>query len=88
LDEKVDTQKSISAFGFRLRRFSKKEISGVEEKDLSPLFFQLGDKGGLLGDTTKGIPKSSTGLNLTHHVVRVDDAELDFRCGLDERSAG
>jgi hypothetical protein len=85
LDEEIDTQKGISPFGFRLGRFSKKEISGVEEKDLSFLFFQLGDKGGLLGDTAKGAPESAAGLDLAHHIVRVNDAELDFRCGLDER---
>jgi hypothetical protein len=45
LDEEVNTKKGIPAFGFRLKRFSKEEISCVEKKDLIPIFFDLGDKG-------------------------------------------
>jgi hypothetical protein len=78
LDEEIDTQKGICSFGFRLRKFSKKEVSGIEKEDLSPLFFYLQDKGGFLGDTAKRAPESPTGLDLAHHIVGVDDAELDF----------
>jgi len=85
LKEEINTKKSISSFGFRLRKFSKEEVSSVEEKDLSPLFFYLGDKGRFLGDTTKRAPESPTGLDLTHHIIGVDDAESDFGCCLEER---
>jgi hypothetical protein len=78
LDEKVDTKKDIPAVGLRLRRFSEEKVSGVKEKDLSALFFYLGDKGGLLGDPAKRIPESSAGFNLAHHIVRVEDAKLGF----------
>jgi len=85
LDEEIDTEKGISPFGLRLGRFSKEEVSGVEEKDFFPFFFYLGDKGRFLGDTTKRAPESPTGLDLTHHIIGVDDAELDFGCGLHTR---
>ena len=71
-----------------MRRFSKKEISSIQEKDLSPLLFYLGDNGGFLGDTTKRAPESTTGLDLTHHIIGVNDAELDFGCCLWERGMG
>jgi hypothetical protein len=88
LDKEVRAQKGISAFRFRLRRFSKKEISGIEKEDLSPLFFYLGDKGGFLGDTTKRTSKSPTGFDLAHHIICVNDAELDFGCGLSGKGMG
>jgi hypothetical protein len=71
-----------------LRKFSKEEVSGVEKNDLSPFFFYLGYKGGFLGDTTKRGSESPTGLHFAHNIVRVDDAELDFRCRLEPRGMG
>jgi hypothetical protein len=68
-----------------LRRFSKKKVSSVEEKDLSSLFFYLGDKGGFLGDPAKRVPESPTGINLSHHIVGVNDTELEFGCCLQNR---
>jgi hypothetical protein len=88
LNEEVNTKKCISSFGFRLRRFTKEEVSGVEEKDLSSFFFYLRDKGRFLGNTTKRVPESPAGLDLTHHIIGVDDAELDFGCCLEERDKG
>jgi hypothetical protein len=85
LDEEVHTKEGIPAFGFRLRRFSKEEVPCVKEKDLPPFFFHLGDKSRFLGDPTKRTSESATGLDLTHHIVSVDDAELNFGCGLVER---
>jgi hypothetical protein len=78
LDEEINTKKSVSSFSLRLRRFSKKKVSGVEEKNLSSFFFYLGDKGRFLGDTAKRVPESPTGINLSHHIVGVDNAESDF----------
>jgi hypothetical protein len=86
LDEKIDTKQGIPSFGLGLKRFSKEEVSGIEEKDLPSLFFYLGDKGRLLGDTAKRAPESPAGFDLTHHIIGIDDAELTFRCGLDERN--
>jgi len=81
LDEEINTKECISSFGLRLRRFSKEEVSGVEEKDFFSFFFYLGDKGRFLGDTAKRAPESPAGLDLTHHIIGVDNAELDFgRC--------
>jgi len=88
LDEEINTKECIPPFGLRLRRFSKEEVSGVEEKDFFPLFFYLGDKSRFLGDTTKRVPESPTGLDLTHHIIGVDDAELDSGCCLEERDKG
>jgi hypothetical protein len=78
LDEEISTEKSVSPFGFRLKRLSEEEISGVKKKDPFPLFSHLGNKSGLLGDPAKGTPESATGFDLTHHIVGVDDAELGF----------
>jgi hypothetical protein len=85
LDEEIDTKECISSFGLRLRRFSKEEVSGVKEKDLPTLFFYLRDKCRFLGDTTKRAPESPAGLDLTHHIIGVDDTKLDFGCCLEER---
>jgi len=65
-----------------LRRFPKKEISTVKEEKLSTLFFSLGDKSRFLGDTAKRAPESPTGLDLTHHIIGVDNAELESGCCL------
>jgi hypothetical protein len=78
LNEEVNTEKGIPAFGFCLGRFSEKEIPGVEKKDLPPFFFDLGNESGSLGNTAKGISKSPTRLDLTHHIIRIEDAELVF----------
>jgi len=80
LDEQIDTKQCIPSFGLGLRGFPKKEISCIEEEDLSPLFFHLGDQGGLLGDPAKRISESPAGLNLAHHIIGINDAEMDFRC--------
>jgi hypothetical protein len=68
-----------------LRRFSKEEVSSVEEKNLCPFSFDLGDQGGFLGDTTKRAFESATGFNFPHDIVCVDDAELNFGHCLEER---
>jgi hypothetical protein len=88
LDEEIDAEKSIPAFGFGLRRFSKKKISGVEEEDTLPFLFHLGDQSGFLGNTAKGVSESPAGLDLTHHIVRIDDAELVLGFGLSKRVLG
>jgi hypothetical protein len=82
LDEKVDTKQVIPAFGFCLGRFTKKEISGVEKENLPSLFFYLGNESGFLGDTAKRISESPTRLDLTHHIIRIEDAELVFGFGM------
>jgi hypothetical protein len=82
LDEEIDAKQSISPFGFCLGRLPKKEIAGIDEENFSPLASDLMDQGCLLGHTAKGIPKSPAGLDLAHHVIGVNDAELDFGCGL------
>jgi hypothetical protein len=63
-----------------LRRFSKKKIPGVKEEDLSPFLFHPGDHGGLLGDTAKRISESPTRLDLTHHIVCINNGELNPGC--------
>jgi len=88
LDEEIDTKKGIPAIGFGLRRFSKKKISSVKEKDILPFLLHLGDEGGFLGNTAKRVPESPTGLNLAHHIVRIEDAELTFGFGLGKRVLG
>jgi hypothetical protein len=65
LNEEINTKEGVSSLGLRLRRFSKEEVSGVEEKDLFPLFFHLGDECGFLGDPAKGISESPARLDLT-----------------------
>jgi hypothetical protein len=85
LDEEVHTKEGVPAFGFRLRRFSKEEVPCVKEKDLPPLFFHLEDKSRFLGDPAKRISESPTRLDLAHHIVSVNDAELNLGCGLVER---
>jgi len=71
-----------------LRRLSKKKISGVEEEDTFPFLFDLGDKSGFLGNTAKGVSESAAGLDLTHHIIRIDDAELVIGFGLSKRVLG
>jgi hypothetical protein len=61
-----------------LRRLSEEEVSGIEEKDPSPLFSELGNKGRFLGETAKRVPKSAAGLDLAHHIIRINDGESDF----------
>jgi hypothetical protein len=87
LDEEFDAKECIPSFGVCLRRFPEEEVSRVEEKDLSSLFLYLGDKGRFLGDAAKRVSESPTGFDFTHHIVGVDDAELDFGCGLHKRNA-
>jgi hypothetical protein len=71
-----------------LRRFSEKQVSGIEEKDLFPFLFHLGDKRGFLGNTAKRASKSPTRLDLTHHIIRIDDAELILGFGLSQGVLG
>ena len=78
MDEEVNTKQVIPAFGFCWGMFPEKEISGVEKEKLPPLFFYLGNESGLLGDTAKGISESPTRLDLTHHIIGIEDAELVF----------
>jgi hypothetical protein len=80
LDEEVNTKKGIPAFRFRLKRFSKEEVSCVEEKNLSPFLFHLRDKGRFLGNAAKRVSESPTGFDLSHHIVGVNDAEQGLGC--------
>jgi hypothetical protein len=84
LDEEIDTKQVIPAFGFCLGRFTEKEISGVEKENLPPLFFYLRNESGLLGDTAKRISESPTRLDLTHDIIRIEDAELVFGFGMNK----
>ena len=76
LDEEIDAEKRIPALGFVVKRFSKEKISGVEEEDILSFLFHLGDESGFLGHTAKRVSESPAGLDLTHHVVRINDTEL------------
>jgi hypothetical protein len=76
VDEEVNAEKGVTAFGFRLRRHSKKEIPGVEEEDFPPFLPHLGDKRGFLGNAAKRVSESPARLDLAHHIIRIDDAEL------------
>jgi len=80
LDEKFGSQKCISPLGFRLRRFSEKEISRIEKKDSFPRALPLIDQCRFLGDTAKRVPESPARFNLSHHVIRIDNAELGDGC--------
>jgi hypothetical protein len=88
LDEEVDTKKGVPALGFCLRGFSKKKISGVEEKDLSAFFLYLIDERRFLGNTAKRVSESPTRFDLTHHIIGIEDAELVFGVGLSKRVLG
>jgi hypothetical protein len=76
LDQEVNTKKGVPPLRFGLKRISKKEIPGVKEEDLPPLLLHLGDKRGFLGNAAKRVSESSARLDLPHHIVRIDDAEL------------
>jgi hypothetical protein len=88
LDEEIGAKQCISPFRFCLDRLPKKQIAGIDKEDFSPLAHHLTDQGCLLGHTAKGIPESPAGLHLTHHIIRVDDAELDFGVRLERRHPG
>jgi hypothetical protein len=88
LDEEINTKKGVPALSFCLRRFSKKKISGVEKEALPPFLFHLGDKSGSLGNTAKRISESAARLDLTHHIIGIEDAELVFGFGLSKRVLG
>jgi hypothetical protein len=87
LDEEARAKQGVSPFRIRLRKFSKKEISCVEEKDFLPLPSDLGDQRGFLGEAAKGISESAAGLDLAQHIVRIDNDELNAGCGLAVRGA-
>ena len=72
-------------FRLRLGRFSKEEVTGVEEKDLSPFFSELGNQSRFLGETAKRVPKSAAGLDLAHHIIRINDRELNLGSTLNKR---
>ena len=76
MNEEINSEESIFTFGLCLRGLSEKKIPGVEEEDLPPSLFDLGDQRGFLGDPTKRVSKSPTRLDLAHHIIRVEDAEL------------
>jgi len=78
VDEQINTEKSIPAFGFCLGRFSEKKIPGVEEEDLLPCLLDLGGQRRFLGDTAKRVSESPTRLDLAHHIIRIEDAKLDL----------
>jgi hypothetical protein len=86
LDEKIDTQEGIPLFDLCLRRFSKKEVSCVEEEDFPPVAFRLMNDRCFLGDTAKRTPESPARFDLAHDIVCVDNAKLDFSGGLNKRS--
>jgi hypothetical protein len=88
LYEEIDTKQVILAFGFCLGRFTEKEIPGVEKENLPPFFFDLGNKSGFLGNTAKRISESPTRLDLTHHVIGIEDAELVFGFGMSKVGLG
>jgi hypothetical protein len=88
LDEEIHTKEGIPPFGFGLEGPTKKEVSCIEEKDFPPILFHLGDKGGFLSDTAKGASKSPAGLDFTHHIIGINDAELCFRGSLERKDGG
>jgi hypothetical protein len=88
LDEEIDAKQCISPFRFCLGRFPKKKIAGIDEKNFSPLAHHLTDQGCLLGHTTKRASESPTGFDLPHHIIGVNDAELDFGYGSEQRRTG
>jgi hypothetical protein len=88
LDEEVNAKQCVSPFRFCLGRLSKKKIAGIDQENSSPLAHHLTDQGCLLGHTAKGIPESPAGFDLAHHVIRVDDTELDFEGRLGGRRLG
>jgi hypothetical protein len=65
LDEEIRAEKGIPTFGFALEGLTEEEISRIEEEELSPLLFYLGNQTGFLGDTTKRASKSSAGFDFT-----------------------
>jgi hypothetical protein len=80
LDEKIGSQKRIFPFGFRLRRFPEKKISCIEKKDSFVRTLPWFDQCRFLGDTAKWVPESPARFNLSHHVIRIDDAEPGWGC--------
>jgi hypothetical protein len=78
VDKEINTKKDIPPFGFCLRRFSKKKIPGVEEQDFPPFLFDLRSQSRFLGDTAKGVSESPARLDLTHHIIRIEDGELSL----------
>jgi len=88
LNEEIDAKQCISPFRFCLGRLPKKKIAGIDEKNFSPLAHHLTDQGCLLGHTAKGVSESPAGFHFAHHIIRVDDAELNFGGGLERRSMG
>jgi hypothetical protein len=88
LDEEIDAKQCISPFRFRLGKLPKKEIAGIDEKNFFPFAHYLTDQGCLLGHTAKGVSESPAGFDLPHHIIGVNDAELDFGYGSEQRRTG
>jgi hypothetical protein len=85
LDEEFGPENPVFLFRLRLRRFSKEEVAGIEEKDPPALFSELGDQGRFLGKTAKGVPESAAGLDFAHHIIRVNDGKLNSGAALSKR---
>jgi hypothetical protein len=85
LDEKIDPKEAVLSLGLCLGRFSKEEITGVEKENGLSFLFNLIHQGRFLGHTAKGIPKSPAGFNLSHHVIGIDQGQLNFGCGTEGR---
>jgi len=69
-----------------LGNFSKEEVSSVDEKGASPFFFYLGYIIRFDAATTERAPESPARLDLTHHIIGVNEAEMDFGYCLKERT--
>ena len=82
MDEEARAKQGVSPFRIRLRESSKKEISCIEEENLLPLPSDLRDERGFLGEAAKGTSESAAGLDLTQHIVRIDNDELNLGCGV------
>jgi hypothetical protein len=80
LDEQVHAEERVLAFGLGLEDLSKEEVSGIDKEYFLTLLLDPGDQGRFLGDPAKRVSKSPTGLNLSHHIIGVDEGELGLRC--------
>jgi hypothetical protein len=58
--------------------FRKKRFPVVEEEDFPPFLLHLGDQRGFLGNAAKRGSESAARLDLAHHIIRIDDAELSL----------
>jgi hypothetical protein len=86
LDEKFYAEEGVFAFGLGLEGLSKEEVSGIDKEYFFALLFDPGNQGRFLGDPAKRVSKSPAGLNLSHHIVGVDDGEVSLRRSPSHRS--